>query len=259
MRRTWLSRILGAGSRELEELHTPHAIAERLAAAAEHSYQRDFVLGAVDGTVTTFAVVSGVAGAEMSSAVAIVLGFANLLADGFSMAASNFLSTRTDREVLQRARQIEEMHIEQVPEGEREEIRQIFAGKGFEGALLERVVDVITQDPRRWVDTMLTEEMGLQLEKPSPIRAAASTFVAFVVAGFVPLIPFVLFRLTPTATFVMSTVLTFLTFLVIGALKGLVVNRPWLASGLETLIVGGTAAALAYGVGVLLRGLGIEQ
>jgi VIT1/CCC1 family predicted Fe2+/Mn2+ transporter len=240
----------------LEALHTPPAIAERLAAATEHSYLRDFVLGAIDGTVTTFAVVSGVAGAELSATVAVILGFANLLADGFSMAAGNFLSTRADRQVLERAREIEEMHIERVPEGEREEIRQIFAGKGFEGPLLERVVDVITEDPRRWVDTMLTEEMGLQLEKPSPLRAAVSTFVAFITVGFVPLMPFVLLRLSAEHTFVVSTVLTGVTFFLIGVFKGFVVNRPWLSSGLETFIVGGLAASLSYAVGLLLRGFG---
>lgn len=256
MKRSWMSRLLGGRASELVELHTPRAISDRLAAATEHSYLRDFVLGAVDGTVTTFAVVSGVAGAELSASVAIILGFANLLADGFSMAAGNFLSVRADRQVVERARQIEEMHIEQVPEGEREEIRQIFAGKGFEGALLDRVVEVITDDRRRWVDTMLTEEIGLQLEKPNPWRAALSTFMAFVSAGFVPLIPFVLMRLSPRATFLVSAIMTGMTFFLIGTCKGFVVNRPWLPSGLETFLVGGAAAALSYAVGVFLRGLG---
>jgi VIT1/CCC1 family predicted Fe2+/Mn2+ transporter len=259
MARTWLGRVLGgATSRELEELHTPHAIAERLSSATEHGYLRDFVLGAVDGTVTTFAVVSGVAGAELAGGVAIILGFANLLADGFSMAAGNYLSTRADLHVVERARAVEEMHIVRVPEGEREEIRQIFRAKGFEGDLLERAVDVITEDPRRWVDTMLTEEMGLQLEKPSPFRAALSTFSAFVIAGFVPLIPFVAFDLGPRNTFLVSTLLTGLTFVLIGSFKGLVVHRPWLPSGIETLLVGGAASAMSYAVGVLLRGIGAD-
>ncbi|MBX7072090.1 MAG: VIT1/CCC1 transporter family protein [Pirellulales bacterium] len=257
MRRSMLSRLLGSRRRsELEELHTPSAIAERLSAATEHSYLRDLVYGAVDGTVTTFAVVSGAAGANLAGTVAIILGAANLLADGFSMAAGNYLSTRADLHVLERARRIEEMHIEHVPEGEREEIRQIFRAKGFEGPLLERVVDVITDDPRRWVDTMLTEEMGLQLERPSPVRAALTTFASFLVAGAVPLAPFVLMTPSEQSTFVVSSLLTGLTFFLIGAFKGFVVNRPWLLSGLETLGVGGAAAGLSYVVGSLLRGLG---
>ncbi len=151
----------------LDDEHTPAAIRRRLRSATEHSYLRDFVLGAMDGTVTTFAVVAGVAGAGLPSSVAIVLGLANLLADGFSMAAGNYLSTKTDRELVDRARRIEEMHVEQVPDGEREEVRQIFAAKGFEGSILDEIVNVITTDRRRWVDTMLTEEHGLRLESPS--------------------------------------------------------------------------------------------
>ncbi len=129
----------------LEREHTPRAIATRLAESAKHSYLGDFVLGAVDGTVTTFAVVAGAAG--LSSGVAIVLGTANLLADGFSMAASNYMATKSEGEVAERARKTEEQHIELVPDGEREELRQIFGAKGFDGDLLEKVVEVITMDP----------------------------------------------------------------------------------------------------------------
>ena len=128
----------------------------------------------MDGTVTTFAVVAGVAGAGLPRGVAIILGMANLLADGFSMAAGNYLSTKTDRELVDRARRVEEMHVEQVPDGEREEVRQIFAAKGFEGQILDEIVNVITTDRRRWVDTMLTEELGLRLrisQRPArPLR-----------------------------------------------------------------------------------------
>lgn len=138
--------------------HTPQAIENRIASAKQHSYFGDFVLGAVDGTVTTFAIVAGAAGAGLSSGVAIVLGLANVAADGFSMAVSNYLKVRSDRQIVERIRKVEEMHIDEIPDGEREEIRQIFAGKGFDGEMLEGVVMVITDDRLRWVDTMLTED-----------------------------------------------------------------------------------------------------
>ncbi len=241
---------------KLQAMHTPQAIAARIAAAREHSYLGDFVLGAVDGTVTTFAIVAGVAGAGLSTGIAVVLGLANVLADGFSMAVSNYLKSHADLEVIQRVRQMEEMHIEKIPDGEREEIRQIFSRKGFEGAVLDEVVEVITRDRKQWVDTMLTEEWGLQLESPSPLLSALATFVAFVAAGMVPLVPlFFAFALAAEHVFLVSTILTGITFFVIGVIRGKVTDRnPWWTGG-ETLFVGGVAAALAWIVGVGLKSL----
>lgn len=243
----------------LEVQHTPEAIAARLAGAAENSYLRDFVFGAMDGTVTTFAVVAGAAGASLPTGITIILGMANLLADGFSMAAGNYVGTKADQQMVERARRREERHIEQVPEGEREEIRQIFAGKGFDGALLEQIVETITQDRRQWVNTMLTEELGLQLEPPSPLRAAMSTFVAFFVAGLVPLVPFFLPGDWSAMTrFGISSAATAATFLGVGVAKGYAVKRSLLASGSETLAIGCAAAVLAYLVGLGLHALGAE-
>jgi VIT1/CCC1 family predicted Fe2+/Mn2+ transporter len=242
-------------SDHLHLAHTPEAIAGRLSAAKRHHYLGDFVLGAVDGAVTTFAVVAGATGANLSCGVALVLGLANVFADGFSMAVGNFLRARSDLQLLARYRQQEEMHIEQFPEGEREEIRQIFQSKGFNGETLENVVRVITEDRRQWVDTMLTEEWGLQLEPPLPWRAGLATFVAFLLAGFVPLAP-LFFRLQGPASdlFLISAVLTACTFFLIGLLRGRVVNEQPLWSGVETLFIGGSAATVAYLVGWLLEG-----
>jgi vacuolar iron transporter family protein len=239
--------------KRLADEHTPHAIAERLAAATRHNYLGDFVLGAVDGTVTTFAVVAGVAGAGFQNAgsVAVILGMANLLADGFSMAVGNYLSTKAEMQVVDNVRRIEELHIEHHPAGEREEIRQIFASKGFDGDLLEQIVDVITQNREQWVNTMMVEEFGLRIEHPQPLKAGFATFVAFVLAGAIPLLPFFANQPADT-TFRISTVATGITFLLIGVAKGLVVDRSLVRSGLETLAIGAVAAALAYFVGDLL-------
>jgi VIT1/CCC1 family predicted Fe2+/Mn2+ transporter len=240
---------------DLVAAHTPERIRNRLAAPTSHSYLRDFVYGAIDGTVTTFAVVSGVAGAGLSTGVIIVLGMANLVGDGFSMAASNYLGTKTEEELRKKARRLEEQHIIHYPEGEKEEIRQIFAGKGFAGGQLEQVVETITADRKRWIDTMLVEELGLSLKGPSAMRAAVTTLVAFVLVGLIPLIAFIYNYLLPgglTNPYVASTMLTALAFFLVGAAKSWFVDEPWYRAGMETLLIGGGAAALAYAAGLLL-------
>lgn len=235
--------------------HTPEQIRERLAAPTEYSYLRDFVYGAIDGAVTTFAVVSGVAGAELDASIVIILGAANLIGDGFSMAAGNYLGTRAEQQVRDRTRQMEELHIDHFPEAEREEIRQIFAAKGFEGDDLERAVDVITSDRRQWVETMLTDEHGLTLGGPHPLKAALITFVAFLAIGFLPLLPFVVQygAELPTTAYTLSAWLTGIAFFAIGAVKSHFVDQHWTIAGIESLAIGGSAASLAYLVGMLLK------
>jgi VIT1/CCC1 family predicted Fe2+/Mn2+ transporter len=247
---------MSTSRKQLQSEHTPEAIQRRIAAATEHSYLGDFVLGAVDGAITTFAIVAGAAGAGLSNGVVLVLGLANVLADGLSMAAGNFLRARSDQQMVARFRRLEEMHIDKIPDGERAEVREIYRSKGFEGEALDNIVEVITQDRRQWVDTMLTEEWGLQLAPPSPWRAGLATFIAFLLAGFVPLAP-VAFGLGRDAadTFVWSAALTGVTFFAVGYARGHVVERrPW-AAGLETLLIGGSAAGVAYIVGRMLERL----
>lgn len=240
----------------LEHDHSPEGIRTRIQATTEHSYVGDFILGAIDGLVTTFAVVAGVAGAGLPISVAIILGVANLFADGFSMAAGVYQKSKSDKEIVDRARQMEERHIDEVPEGEREEIRQIFVAKGFEGELLDKAVTVITSDRKRWVDTMITDELGLQLDVPNPITSAFTVFWAFCLIGFIPLAPFLLpHSLSQNKTFLISSMATGIAFFVVGAIKGKVVRRSWIYSGLETFIIGGAAATLAYFVGLWLRNL----
>jgi VIT1/CCC1 family predicted Fe2+/Mn2+ transporter len=236
----------------MEHEHSAEAIKERLAAGPAHNYLRDWIYGGMDGAVTTFAVVSGVAGAQLAPWIILALGFANLFADGFSMAASNFLGTKAEQDDFQRLWVIENRHIDLAPEGEREEIRQIFQSKGFEGQDLERIVQLVTADRKRWISTMLTEEYGLPREIRSTWIAAMSTFSAFLLCGLVPLLPF-LFKVSHALEG--SIVMTGIVFLAIGSAKSRWSTASWWRSGLTTLFVGAIAAALAYAAGVVLKSL----
>lgn len=236
--------------RHLEHGHHPGEIARRLEKGPQASYLRDWVYGGIDGAVTTFAVVAGVEGAQLSPAIILILGGANLLADGFSMAAGNYSATKTEIDDKRRLKAVEKRHIRAFPAGEREEIRQIFAAKGFEGEDLERVVEVITATESRWVETMLTEEYGLSVAERSPMRGAIATFAAFFICGSVPLLPFLVGLGQSLA---IAAVMTAFVFFVIGSLKSKWSTAPWWASGLETLIIGVLAAGMAYGVGYALK------
>jgi VIT1/CCC1 family predicted Fe2+/Mn2+ transporter len=247
-----------ARPKSLEDDHTPRAVSARLRQTPSPSYLRDVIYGAIDGAVTTFAVVAGAAGAGLSDSVVIILGGANLIADGFSMAVSNFLGSRAERQQRERARRDELTHIRLVPEGEREEIRQIFAAKGFRGEDLERVVEVITSDHELWTDTMMREELGYGAAERSELRAALATFVAFVTVGFLPLLVYVYDLLVAADVddpFLWSAVMTGVAFAAVGGMKSRFVDQSWWRSALETLAVGGLAAVLAYVTGDLLAGV----
>jgi VIT1/CCC1 family predicted Fe2+/Mn2+ transporter len=244
--------------RPLADEHTPDAVRARLDRQPAPSYLRDFTYGAIDGAVTTFAVVAGVQGADLDETIVIILGVANLVADGFSMAVSNYLGSRAERQRRERARREEERQIRELPEGEREEVRQIFAAKGFRGDDLERVVEVITSDQKLWTETMMSEELGFGRTDPNEFRAALSTFVAFVLVGALPLLAFIYDLAVPGAlgaTFALSAVMTAVAFFLVGALKARFVDQTWWRSGLETLAVGSLAAALAYAAGAILQGV----
>ncbi len=221
-------------------------------------YLPDFVYGGIDGSVTTFAIVAGVTGASLSPTIVLILGFANLFADGFSMAVSNYLSTKSKKEFADKIRKSEEDSIKNVPEEEIQEIRDIFAEKGFSGSQLDDAVEIITSNQDVWVDTMMKDEFGIFEDHTSPFKSAAVTFVSFNLIGFIPLLAYVLSYFSEffrTNTFTLSIILTSVAFFIVGSVKGRIVEKRWLISGFETLLIGGAAAIIAYVVGYLLRGL----
>lgn len=222
------------------------------------SYLPDFIYGGIDGSVTTFAIVAGVTGASLSPKIVLILGFANLFADGFSMAVGNYLSTKSKKEYADKIRKSEERSISEIPEEEKEEIRDIYRDKGFTGANLDDAVRIITKDRKVWIDTMMKDEFGIVEDGSSPVRSALVTFLSFNLIGFIPLLAYVLsyfFSSLEQNVFTLSVVLTSLAFFIVGSVKATIVDKKWYLSGTETLLIGGAAALIAYLVGYALRGL----
>ena len=230
--------------------HSPDEIAHRLSPGSQVTYLKDMIYGAIDGTVTTFAIVAGVEGAGLSHTVIIALGIANILADGFSMAASNYSGTKAELDDRKRIIQIEERHIKHHKDGELEELRQILALRGLEGDVLSQATEAISQNKEKWIALMLTDEYGLARDEPRPLRAAFATFAAFLLAGSIPLLPFVLGM---DDAFKISTFATLMTFFLIGTGKSRWSLSKWWWSGAETLMIGALAALIAYFVGGLFN------
>ncbi len=218
---------------------------------------RDFIYGSIDGIVTTFAIVAGAAGAGLSHQIIFVMGCANLLADAFSMAVSNYEGTKAEKEHAERLKKMEEERIAEVPEGERLEIKEIFRQKGFQGEKLEELVNIITSNKQVWIEVMLTEEHGVNLYYGSPLKAALMTFLAFCMLGILPIFPYLVSMLTgyDQHLFIVSSMLTALGFFTIGAVKGKLVKRFWLFAGFTTFLMGSAAAGISYFVGYILAKL----
>ena len=248
-----------ADTTSLRDEHTTAAVRRRLAEKRSPSYLQDFIYGAIDGTVTTFAVVAGVEGANLDEAIVVILGGANLIADGFSMAASNFLGTRAERQQRARARHAEERHVDALPEGEREEVQQIFAAKGFDGDELRARSRRDHGKPRA-----LGRHDDDRRARPQPDgservpRRLRDVLFAFVTVGFLPLLVFVYERQLPArwaTSSRWSAVMTAAAFVVVGAVKSRFVDQPWWRSALETLAVGNRCARLRRGCTAAAAGL----
>ena len=234
----------------LEHGHNRDEITARLDAQNNSSQLRDAIFGGIDGTVTTFAIVAGVQGAGLPASIVIALGLANVLADGFSMAAGNYAGTKAIADDRRRLWAVEERHIRENPQGERDELLQILARKGLSGSVLQEAAKMISADKKQWINMMMSEEYGLHPVEDRPVRAAIVIFVAFILAGLLPLLPYLL-GLTPA--FSWSIGIAALTFFGIGTIKSRWSLAPWWWSGFETLLIGGVAAWMAYFVGGLFH------
>lgn len=216
------------------------------------SLLRDVVLGMSDGLTVPFALAAGISGAlaaTMNGSHFVVLaGVAELAAGGISMGLGGYLAARTHVDYYAREERREREEVKTVPDLERKEIVEIFERYGLAGDALERAVDAVTSDHERWIDFMMRFELGL--EKPVPGRDLRSAFAvggSYVVGGLVPLVPYMLIAQTRPA-FGVSAMVTFIALVLFGLFKGRFTGIPPLQAAVQTVVVGGLAAAAAFGL-----------
>lgn len=214
-------------------------------------YLKDIVYGANDGIITTFAIVAGVAGAALGSNVIVLLGLANLLAAGFSMAASNYLGTKSEQDFYHRERGAEEREFHERPAEELAEMRGLLTQRGYKEHELGALLKLLFRQKDFWLDVMLEEELGISPPASlhnQALMSAGVTFAAFVGAGSVPLIPY-FFLPGAVNVFQSAIMFTAAALFLVGSLRSVFTGRHIALSGLEMLAIGGVAAGIAYGVG----------
>jgi VIT1/CCC1 family predicted Fe2+/Mn2+ transporter len=214
---------------------------------------RDIILGGQDGVVNVLGIVLGVATATDSSQIVLLSGIAATFAESVSMAAVAYTSSRAEAEHYHAEVEREKYEMEHLSDVERQEIRDIYKAKGFEGKLLDQVVDKICSDNKVWLDTMMREE--LKLENPedsmSPFKQGLLVGGSALIGSFIPIIPFLL--LAPHLAIPVALVASLAILFIVGALKSKMTSGKWLKGGLELMLIGGAAAIAGYVVGVVFQ------
>lgn len=246
-------------------LHEPQRIAEMMRQRETDTsswfgtYIGSMVYGGLDGIITTFAVVSGVSGAQLGAQVILILGIGNLLADGFSMGIGDYLSTKSEREYYGQEARRQAWEIKNCPEGQQAELHALYVQGGYSADEANQMVHLQTRQKDRWVNAMMIEEMHMLKDDTNPLYNAIATFISFIIAGSLPLMIYLIGLATPIApnvAFTISIVLSALALFGLGAAKVFVTRLSPFRSGLEMLLVGGFAALVAYSIGALLKNIG---
>ncbi|SFJ08275.1 Predicted Fe2+/Mn2+ transporter, VIT1/CCC1 family [Streptosporangium canum] len=215
---------------------------------------RPSVFGAMDGLVSNFALIAGVAGGTASTKVIMLAGVAGLAAGAFSMAGGEYVSVASQRELALAEIDVERRELERHPEAEEAELAQLYESRGVEPAVAAEVARQISQDPEKALEVHARAELGVTpADLPSPRIAALSSFLSFSVGAILPLLPYLL----GVTSLVSSAVISCLALFGAGALVSRVTARSWWYSGLRQLVVGAVAAALTFGLGHLLGGSGL--
>ena len=212
---------------------------------------RDFILGFQDGIVNTLGLVLGVATAVQSSKIVLISGLVTTFAESVSMAAVAYTSTKAAKEFYDSQLEKEKKEIEEIPNMEIQEIREIYSKKGFRGKQLESIVKKITSDKKLWLETMMTEELRLFPEDyDEPVKSSALVGLSAVVGSLIPVLPF--FFIDVKSGMMAALVFSVLALFVVGSIKAKITIGNWKKSGLEMAIIGTVAALVGYFVGSVL-------
>jgi predicted membrane protein (TIGR00267 family) len=216
---------------------------------------RDVILGGQDGLVNMLGIALGVVAAGGSTHVLIVTGVAAAITESISMGAVAYTSFGSDRDFYLAERGREQNEISSQPEEEREEIREIYAAKGFKGQLLEDVVSTITSNRETWVSTMMNEELHIQpVAQQSLVRSAVIVTVATLIGHLIPIVPFMVVTRTPAI--ILAIALSAVTLFAVGVYSARTLVGDWRKSGLQMVAIGLGAAALGYLIGRLFHTVG---
>lgn len=222
----------------------------------ESSYIRDLVFGFGDGVNTSLGIVAGVGGAEVAAGIVILAALVGMFTGAKAMAVQNYLAVKSQREILESEIKREIYEIEHLPDRERQEIEEIYKAKGFEGEELQKVVNKITSDKDVWLKTMLTEELGLNLEiAGSPLKSAFTMFGAFLLGGILPIIPY--FFIGGLTALLIAISVSIASSFIVGAVKSRMAKKNWVKGGIEMAGLGTGIALVGYGIGAELVDLGI--
>jgi VIT1/CCC1 family predicted Fe2+/Mn2+ transporter len=222
----------------------------------ESSAIRDFVFGFGDGINTSLGIVAGVGGAAVASNIIILAAIVAMFTGAKAMAVQNYLAVKSQRQILNSEIEREKWEMNNVPEAERREIEDVYKVKGFSGSELENIVNKITSDKKVWLDTMLAEELKLNLDiVGSPLKSAFRMFGAFLVGGILPIIPY--FFASGYVPLLIAIGTSLFASFIIGATKSRIANLSILRGGLEMALLGTGIALLGYGIGSELGNLGI--
>jgi vacuolar iron transporter family protein len=224
-----------------------HSHPEHHEEASRGAALRNFVFGTSDGLVTVLAFVAGVSASLATRRLVLMAGLAEMFAGAVSMGLGAFLGTRAEKDWYERERAREEMEVAKIPHLEKEELRDIYRKKGLDGETLERVVDAFTANEKRWVDIMMSEELGLQPVDGSPWSAGLIVGVSYVLAAAVPLVPYLF--LVGTRALLASMTVTAVALYAVGVAKARITQRPELRAGIETMMTGLVGTAICWGIG----------